>query len=162
MPPLVRWLAGHTRTRWSWVRGGLVMVATSDGAHRRVGMASLIAVGVLLALASADPLLAGTVGINFQPANAEVPTGYLVDSGAVFGDRGNGFSYGWSADNTDGMVDRDSDLSPDQRFDTFATMPRDLRWEIAVPNGTYTVLIVAGDAKITGGTNLQIRAEGVL
>ena len=30
--------------------------------------------------------------INFQPAAAPVPSGYEVDSGAVFGDRGNGYT----------------------------------------------------------------------
>ena len=34
--------------------------------------------------------------VNFQPTGAAVPAGYLADTGAVFADRGNGFSYGWN------------------------------------------------------------------
>jgi|EP01043_Picozoa_sp_COSAG02_P038249 hypothetical protein len=36
--------------------------------------------------------------INFQPPTVAAPPGYLADSGALFGDRGNGLSYGWSCD----------------------------------------------------------------
>ena len=38
--------------------------------------------------------------INFQPAASEVPSGYMVDSGSIFADRGDGYSYGWDASAT--------------------------------------------------------------
>jgi len=87
------------------------------------------------------------VKINFQLAGAETPAGYLPDSGAVFGDRGNGYHYGWNADNSAGARDRNSSRSPDQRYDTLLHMQREgtFTWEIAVPNGLYTVRVVAGD-----------------
>lgn len=87
------------------------------------------------------------VKINFQLAGAETPAGYLPDSGATFGDRGNGYRYGWNADNSDGARDRNSPRSPDQRYDTLLHMQREgtFTWEIAVPNGAYTVRVVAGD-----------------
>lgn len=44
--------------------------------------------------------------VNFQPAGVLPPAGWLADTGEAFGDRGNGFSYGWSADNTANAVDR--------------------------------------------------------
>ena len=31
------------------------------------------------------------VNVNFQPPRTTVPSGYVADTGAVFGDRGNGF-----------------------------------------------------------------------
>ena len=91
-------------------------------------------------------LLAFTALINFQPANAPSYPGYMKDSGAVFGNRGNGFSYGWNATNNN-AVDRNSKKSPDQRYDTFMQTQKggNFTWEIAVPNGTYNVRPVAGD-----------------
>jgi hypothetical protein len=87
------------------------------------------------------------VNINFQPADAAVPTGYLPDSGLPYADRGNGFSYGWDGENGGGARDRNSPASPDQRYDTLVAMQYsgNRTWEIAVPNGMYTVRVVAGD-----------------
>jgi hypothetical protein len=111
------------------------------------------------------PAASSTIRINFQTASAPVPTGYLADGGLAFGNRGNGSSYGWNADNTAQMRDRNAANSPDQRYDTLAYMQRpgnpDASWEIAVPNGTYTVRIVAGDPSFVGST-FAISAEGVV
>lgn len=84
------------------------------------------------------------VKINFQPSGAPVPEGYLADTGAVFGDRGNGYVYGWNATNT---ATRDRGGSTDLRYRTLNHMQQngDFSWSIEVPNGTYEVLIVAGD-----------------
>src|SRR4051812_41836662 len=43
--------------------------------------------------------------VNFQPASSVTPQGYVADSGATFGDRGNGSSYGWSRDLTSNAVE---------------------------------------------------------
>ena len=87
--------------------------------------------------------------INFQAAASATPAGYLADSGAVFGDRGNGYSYGWSADNSANTRDRNAANSPDQRYDTLIHMQKpenpNASWEIELPNGSYTVRIVSGD-----------------
>jgi hypothetical protein len=66
------------------------------------------------------------IKINFQPASAPVPNGYLVDSGAVFGARGNGQSYGWNVANAANAIDLNSPATPgaDQRYDTFEYMQR--------------------------------------
>jgi hypothetical protein len=106
-----------------------------------------------------------TVRINFQPVVAPVPGGYQADGGAVFGPRGAGLSYGWTTDNTGQARDRDSPLSPDQRYDTFNQFQRpanpDAVWELALPNGTYQVRLVAGDPGFTDSVH-QVLAEGVL
>ncbi|MCP4426832.1 MAG: DUF1349 domain-containing protein, partial [Chloroflexi bacterium] len=36
------------------------------------------------------------VRINYQPSGNPVPAGYAVDGGDAYGNRGNGFSYGWN------------------------------------------------------------------
>jgi len=103
--------------------------------------------------------------VNFQLAGAPVPAGYVADTGAVFGDRGNGFSYGWNADNSSTTRDRNSPSSPDQRYDTLEHMQKpenpNAFWEIAVANGSYTVRIVSGDPSNIDSV-YKINVEGVL
>ena len=106
-----------------------------------------------------------TIRINFQTASAPVPAGYLPDGGFVYGNRGNGQTYGWNADNTAQMRDRNASNSLDQQYDTLAYMQRpgnpDASWEIAVPNGTYSVRVVVGDPSYFGSF-FAIAVEGVL
>ena len=100
------------------------------------------------------------IQVNFQPAAAPVPAGYLVDSGLPFRSRGNGYSYGWNINNSAFAVDRDSPNSANQAYDTFQYMQLCATvWEIAVPNGWYTVSIVAGDATLIDST-YRISVEG--
>ena len=105
------------------------------------------------------------IKVNFQPAAASVPSGYLADTGAVFGSRGNGFSYGWNGNNASSALDRNSSRSPDQRYDTLTRMQRPVLpnavWELAVPNGSYRVHVVSGDANSTNSV-YRINVEGVL
>jgi len=106
--------------------------------------------------------LAFSAHINFQPASSTVPSGYLVDSGKTYALRGNGLTYGWTVSNTSNTADRNSALSPDQRYDTeikTQTSSRLYTWEISVPNGTYQVSLVAGDATITSA-QYRYTAEG--
>jgi N-acetylneuraminic acid mutarotase len=100
--------------------------------------------------------------INFQPATAAVPAHCHVDGGALYGLRANGLTYGWNATNVANARDRDSDASPDQRYDTFNHMQRngDYRWEVTVPNGIYTVHVVAGDADYFDSV-FRINVEGI-
>lgn len=105
------------------------------------------------------------VKINFQLAGAVVPAGYLADNGEVFGNRGNGFSYGWNVDNTGSGKDRDAANSPDQRYDTLTHMQKpqnpNASWELAVPNGAYQVRVVSGDPSWFNST-YKVNVENVL
>ncbi|MBB5873536.1 putative HAF family extracellular repeat protein [Allocatelliglobosispora scoriae] len=108
------------------------------------------------------PRFAATV--NFQPASAAVPTGYLADTGAVFGARTGGLSYGWTSDDTAFTRDRNSVRAADQRYDTLihSQHPTSANaWEIAVPNGTYLVHVASGDPDYTDSVH-RIAVEGVL
>ena len=120
--------------------------------------------------ADGEPLSVGGAAaihdpINFQPAAAPVPAGYLADGGLVYGTRGNGQSYGWTIDNTAQTRDRNASNSLDQRYDTLTHLQKpanpDAIWEIAVVNGTYRVRIVAGDASNFDSV-FRTTAEGVL
>lgn len=117
--------------------------------------------------AVSDPteILAGTViSVNFQDATDVPPDGYLPDYGDVFGDRGNGYSYGWDDDNTVNARNRNDPRSFDERYDTFnhmqKTLPAGRVWEIEVPNGRYRVHAVAGEAANTDSV-YDLQVEGV-
>ncbi len=133
---------------------GLALVVTAQDAGR--GFLPVVLRG---------PISTGSlvVKINFQPAAAEAPPGYLPDGGAVFADRGNGFSYGWNADNSTTTRERNSPLAPDQRYDTLIHLQKpenpDAVWEIALQPGVYDVYAAAGDPDAFDGF-MQSVAEG--
>jgi glucose/arabinose dehydrogenase len=97
------------------------------------------------------------VRINFQETNSTTPPGYLSDIGMVFGNRGNGQSYGWSSSHTD--LDRDRNINADQRLDTLVHFHQGQTWEISVPNGAYAVTASIGDAGFNSTHTLNV--EGV-
>jgi fibronectin type 3 domain-containing protein len=106
-----------------------------------------------------------TAKINFTSNSKQVPTGYTNDLGSVYGARGNGLTFGWNASNTVNARDRDSSASPDERYDSFIHLQKpsnpDASWEIAVPNGTYSIHLAAGDPSAIDSI-FAIDAEGVL
>lgn len=91
------------------------------------------------------------LGINFQPATAPIPAGFLKDHGQAYADRGNGWTYGWSLDLSAITWSRDRNHvdSPDQVHDTHLLVGKNggatATWEIAVPAGTYLVTVLVGD-----------------
>jgi hypothetical protein len=93
------------------------------------------------------------VNINFQPGDLDAPEGYLKDAGLIYGDRGNGFNYGWLNDANPNMRNRVS--HPDFLYGTLNHFQRqgEYFWEIAVPNGIYSVFVVMGDADYTDQVN---------
>lgn len=114
---------------------------------------------------AAPPPTPTTIRVNFQPAAAPVFAGYLVDAGLTFAPRGNGYTYGWNLDISALTRDRNSSTSPDQRYDTLVHLQKpenpDAVWELVVPNGTYDVRVVAGDAGYADSV-YRLTVEGVL
>ena len=100
--------------------------------------------------AAASGIFVNFANPTFTTGAAGYPLpGYADDYGDVFGDRGNGLSYGWLEDNAPNSRHRQSDVSPDARLDTLNHLQKnggDMVWEIAVPSGRYAVRMVAGDA----------------
>ena len=90
------------------------------------------------------------VKINFQKSNSQTPSGYTADDGAAYGSR-NGFAYGWVGGANDNRT-RDRNVHPDQRYDTFNHM-QGKTWEIALPNGDYTLDLLMGDPSYTNQKN---------
>ena len=62
-------------------------------------------------------LLAFSALIDFQPPNAPTQSSYKADTGAVFGARSGGLSYGWNATNSTG-IDRNS-----KKYQAYDTLP---------------------------------------
>jgi hypothetical protein len=117
-------------------------------------------ISLILILSFAEESARGLeVKINFQHPSSVTPEGYLPDSGEIFGDRGNGFSYGWDESITGDARERSANT--DQRYDTLVQMqegdPR--TWEIELPNGGYEVFVACGDASYNDQIN-TIDVEG--
>ncbi len=95
------------------------------------------------------------IKVNFQPSDAEVPPGYRKDDGSVF-DSSRG--YGWSR-----IVSATEGNSPiDQTLDTFESVPNlsPGTWHYELPDGTYYLTMVIGDAQRSQGPH-WVSAEGM-
>ena len=93
-----------------------------------------------------------------------VPAGFSADFGNTFGPQPGGFIFGWETNLPIGSVlQRGAGRSQDLRYDTLCQMQSDGNhtWEIAVPNGPYSVLLAAGDPAQTNGI-YRIKAEDAL
>lgn len=94
-----------------------------------------------------------SIKINFQPSSEATPVGYLKDSGEAYGDRGNGYTYGWNTYNGNTRV---RDVTMDQRLKTLNHMRYDsttYTWEISLPPDTYLINLGMGDAGYTDANN---------
>lgn len=161
-------------TAQPWSTAGL-----AEGAHTITAAVDLTGGGTELLEARFS--VARAVRVNFQSETAPTPTGYLRDFGQGYGARtangqGSGLTYGWVAPGTATPRDlvgngRDRDRSGiDQRLDTILHMQGgDLpnfgnvrlpgAWELARPNGTYTVTVGAGDGPSVDSLH-QLNVEG--
>ncbi|GGV72310.1 hypothetical protein GCM10010277_85010 [Streptomyces longisporoflavus] len=121
--------------------------------------------------------------IDFGTAATVPVSGYAHDYGQAFGARtganqGTGLSYGWVGltnttplDLTGNGRDRGT-AEPDRLLATFVHMQLPAssagvktpgRWEIAVPNGTYTVAVAVGDAtSVDSAHALQVENQNAV
>jgi uncharacterized delta-60 repeat protein len=103
--------------------------------------------------------------INFQADDGSGPNpNFAPDFGKTFADRGNGYSYGWDADNTANARIRHNSQSPDFTYDSFNHLQKNganRKWEIALPNGLYQVTLAAGDPNAID-SNYKLNLENTL
>lgn len=97
--------------------------------------------------------------INFQPADGAAVSGYATDAGQTYRSQG-GLTYGWATDNASRHRRRNASSSPDARYDTLAHVANTQKWEVAVPSGTFSVRLVAGDPSYLDSVH-RFRVEGV-
>ncbi|HEX8342275.1 MAG TPA: kelch repeat-containing protein [Tepidisphaeraceae bacterium] len=97
-------------------------------------------------------LLAFSANIDFTTSSGPTASGYVADRGATYANRGNGLTYGWNVSNTSNARDRSA--HPDTRYDTIThtQVGGSKSWNVAVPNGRYSVRLVAGDANYFNST----------
>lgn len=91
--------------------------------------------------------------INFQNTGAPVPADSIADTGLVF-DARHGMNFGWNTDHS--TLGRDRDVVTNQRLDTHIRMRAGATWEIAVPNGSYDLVVSVGDASSTSTNTLRV------
>ena len=97
------------------------------------------------------------VKINFQRPGAKTPSGYMVDKGLPFGDRGKGYYYGWTRNVT--AFSRERKLDDDILHDTFIPFSYYLsswEWSLALPNGRYRIELSLGDVAFNNSQKLMI------
>jgi Kelch motif/Calx-beta domain len=101
------------------------------------------------------------VTFNFQPRESAVPRNTLPELGFAYGDRGNGYTYGWNTDNRGNA--RERNRTSDQRLDTLIQMQAggSFSWNLEVPDGTYDVTIGSGDPRFIGDEH-HVTAEGTM
>ncbi|MEO7423868.1 MAG: Ig-like domain-containing protein [Fibrobacteria bacterium] len=109
--------------------------------------------------------------INFGDAATVPPTGYLKDYGQAYSlrtsaNQGTGLSFGWVNPGTATPVDqtangRNRGAPADLRLATIMHMQKAVpgAWEIALPNGFYTVTVSVGDQPAIDSRH-RIEAEG--
>jgi hypothetical protein len=103
--------------------------------------------------------------VNFATVAAPHFPGYVQDGGELFGERSNGLFYGWDNSILEWARFHENDASPDLRYDTLNHLQRQPAfsrvWQIAVPNGSYRVRLVAGDPGFFDSV-FHFEVEGVL
>ncbi|SDE30434.1 Carbohydrate binding module (family 35) [Paracoccus isoporae] len=133
------------------------------------------------------------IKINFEPPAAQTqqglpagyttPAGYEADTGAAYGDRGNGFTYGWVTEDSvaDGTAngttpadqpanahwykDMVPGASDEQKTYAHFEYPGagangSRAWEMALENGTYQVTMSIGDTAGAFDSTYSINVEG--
>ena len=124
----------------------LTAKATDNSGATTTSSAVIITVGATFSAA-----------INFQVAGVTAPAGYFADNGDAYASRGNGLTYGWDVSHT--AYARDRQDSVDRRLATLCHFRSGGVWEMAVPNGTYSVTVAIGDGSYP--STHTINAEGV-
>lgn len=149
-----------------------VLFAAVTARRTRQVVASTVIVAVVaacLTAVTATPAAAAPTSarVNFQPATAPVPAGYIADSGAAFnGTSGWQTTTGTPLDLTANTRDRNSSASASQLYDTFIHLQAPSGsgtttpgvWQYALNNGTYNVTVAVGEASATNSVH-QITAE---
>ncbi|SIS82960.1 PKD repeat-containing protein [Zobellia uliginosa] len=133
----------------------------------------------LFRIVSDDVVAFEPVKINFSLPEDVPPSGYLVDSGLAYADRGNGYSYGWLAtDGTTGLdlserarnrgvagVDILQNTLIHMQYQNVKPEGQEGIWEMEIPNGNYTVAVGVGDPNVDGQAGTEpfhtINIEGV-
>jgi PKD repeat protein len=107
-----------------------------------------------------EPEAGFELAINFQPAGAATPEGFLADAAQNF-DEARG--YGWTASGVLLPYDHNSYLSPDQLHDTVVYAHQGRVWEAVVPTGTYEVTLCIGSPRYNlYAQSIQVEGDRII
>ena len=104
----------------------------------------------------------GSRFVRHQPADRLIPDGWIADKGRSLAERTNGLTYGWidAAQAPTELTAAQAvvrDVMPLPQFDAFHRFDdgagHQASWRYALANGTYAVVVVAGDAASRAHTN---------
>lgn len=127
-------------------KAGVAVRVVMNGKHRfQPGVMQLLKANNAQIVDDNFPALVARV--SFQQAAAVVPAGWLADSGATFGLKPSGFSYGWAVNSAANIL-----ATPDASYQSAllghcyarANSSGTNTWEFEVPNGFYYVHLVVG------------------
>lgn len=132
-------------------------------------LGAVLAVGSHALPANADTNVTLPFKVNFQAQTSTTPSGYNGDYGKAY-DAVRGWGWVDSSGNPLSLVGngRQRNVAADKRLDTLMQMQllpgssgvtTPGAWRAAVPNGTYSVTVAAGDPSYTNSHNV-IRVEG--
>ncbi|MFP4376762.1 MAG: sugar-binding protein [Spirochaetales bacterium] len=113
---------------------------SKDSEPRRMEIDAFVArvsMGARVDMPEAEPA-------NFFDDRGDLPAGYVRDLGDVFGDRGNGLSYGWSSASGTGYSGYNSNLPERRYLEYIKTGTNPISWSLGVPDGQYVVRAAAG------------------
>jgi hypothetical protein len=96
--------------------------------------------------------------INFQAAGVSPAVSYFIDAGDRYGPRDHGLTYGWNVSHQLNARHRTTG-NIDLHLATLCQMQSGGTWEIAVPNGSYSVTVGIGDSDYA--STYTINVEGV-
>jgi hypothetical protein len=138
----------------------------SRAGRLRLRLVWLAALGLPLSQSATAGAQTAPVNISFQPASFPIQTGYKGDFGHVFGNRGNGYTYGWNVSHTGRTFGYSALPGWENTWGAAWSLIRMLpgpstRWEMAVSNGNYEVTILAAGYRCQGQLQ-QIAVEGLL
>ena len=114
--------------------------------------------------------------VDFGTSASPTSPGYVIDSGQPYGARSGGYSFGWVAQGTG--TPQDMTLNGRLRYSTYTTDPRELSliqmqwtgapasgnttpgsWEVALPTGTYSITVAAGDPSTSYDSSHSVSVE---
>jgi hypothetical protein len=163
----------HTKTKLKFLTSILTLILT-------LGVLGISGVNLTYAQSFSDPFDSPTlptsilpsdtpstspfpIKINFQPGYAPLIDGFLSDFGEKFGERENGFMYGWNKDNRANARYRNKPNPHGLVYNTLTHLQKHSHffWEIALEDGEYYVIIAGGDPSYLDSV-IQIEVEGKL
>lgn len=145
-------------------KAGVAVRVVMNGKHRfQPGVMQLLKANNAQIVDDNFPALVARV--SFQQPAAVVPSGWLVDSGATFGLKPSGFSYGWAVNSAANIT-----ATPDASYESALLGHCYARinsagtntWEFEVPNGFYYVHLVVGQPTFNPRNVIVVEGQSVL